>query len=84
MLAGPGAMSGAMLIVPDIGGPLIRRELLGENVQHLIVPGTREALGAAIKAVMAEGVDREANHERVARSHGWATAADRIAAELVA
>lgn len=76
------AMSGAMLLVPEIGGPLISPGLLTSDIPHRVVAGNIEDLRAAIDGIATAGVDRKANHARVAAQHGWHVAARRISDRL--
>jgi len=76
------AMAGAAILIPQNPSPFISPDLIATGLPHVLTGCTSSAIAEAIAAVIDRGVDRAANHARLAGSHGWRVAGGNIARAL--
>ena len=76
------AMSGATIVIPDISTPFISPDLIATGLPHLLANGNAGDIARVITIAIEAGVDRQANHARLAQSHSWHVAANNIARAL--
>jgi len=76
------AMSGAVTVIPKNPTPFISPDLIATGLPHVLTDCTANAIAGAISAALKSGIDRQSNHERLAKSHGWNVAASSIARAL--
>jgi len=76
------AMSGAVIVIPKNPTPFISPDLIATGLPHVLTDCTANAIAGAISAALKNEIDRQSNHKRLAKSHGWSVAASNIARAL--
>jgi hypothetical protein len=76
------AMSGAIIMIPKNSQPFISPDLIATGLPHVSTDCTSADIANAIKSASTGDIDRQANHMRLALSHGWSNAAVNIAHAL--